>query len=242
LNVANYLKREKNVKVKLESLASDEDGNLLGTVLVQNLAFEKRVSIRFTTDGWPTKSEVAANYMQPADPPPDPRTIECDRFAFSIKLGDIRDRIDLELCVRYALLGGKEGEWWDNNEAKNYHVQFESKVVVPTIPASHPTSHSPIIHPLPLPPNHVLTSNIKVTEFKAVIGAQPTVKLSKLQMQTLKGGGAEVIKHIDKQRQWDFCQTCPLEAADALAMLNEADPKLLATGGATMPTNVDRPL
>jgi hypothetical protein len=49
--------------------------------MVANIAFEKRVSARFTVDGWQITSEVAAEYKRPEN-------IEgvYDRFGFTIAL------------------------------------------------------------------------------------------------------------------------------------------------------------
>lgn len=97
---------------------------LIGSVAVQNLAFDKLVVARFTLDYWKTTSEVVAEYnndvrkRQTAD--------GCDRFTFYIKL---EDQVKLEnksmfFCVRYIVNGH---DYWDSNDSMNYQVDFSKK-------------------------------------------------------------------------------------------------------------------
>ncbi|KAG8889949.1 hypothetical protein FRB98_001995 [Tulasnella sp. 332] len=155
--VANVMEKDLSVNVKLETLVAEgavSGGpggeavtgarNLKGTILVRNLAFDKRVMARFTMDWWQTTSEVAARYMHPSarlpshtstspspsTPLPDPTRIGCDRFEFSVKLGDAMSKIEdktLMLCLRFGVNDGNE--WWDNNEGRNYRIGFEKKAV-----------------------------------------------------------------------------------------------------------------
>ena len=103
---------------------SPDNKTLLGSVVVQNLAFHKLVVARFTLDYWKTTSEVKADFNN------DVRRKEVndgyDRFIFSIKL---EDQANLEnktmfFCVRYNVNGK---EFWDNNHSINYQVDFSKK-------------------------------------------------------------------------------------------------------------------
>lgn len=103
---------------------SSDNKNLMGAVAVANLAFHKTVVARFTLDYWKTTSEVVADHNN------DVRRKQigdgCDRFVFSIKLGD---QANLEhktmfFCVRYTVNGQ---EYWDNNNSINYQVDFTKK-------------------------------------------------------------------------------------------------------------------
>ena len=90
-----------------------------GTVRVRNIAFEKRVAVRFTLDKWQTTSEVTARYKESL------HNGTFDRFMFSIKLADVLSRTEektLYLSVRYSAPGR---EIWDNNNGRNYQVRFE---------------------------------------------------------------------------------------------------------------------
>ncbi|KAI6011582.1 carbohydrate-binding module family 21 protein [Pisolithus marmoratus] len=108
-----------NEDVALQELTLLEDQHtLLGKVRVRNIAYEKWLAARFTTDWWQTTSEVAARYEKSVD------NGAFDIFAFFIRLHDIWNRIEdksLFVALRYVA-GGKE--CWDNNGGQNYHVKF----------------------------------------------------------------------------------------------------------------------
>jgi hypothetical protein len=104
---------------------SADNKNLIGSIAVQNLAFQKLVVSRFTFDYWKTTSEVIADFSH------DVRRQQqlhdgLDRFNFSIKLAD---QVNLEnktlfFCVKYTVNGV---EYWDNNSGFNYQVDFSKK-------------------------------------------------------------------------------------------------------------------
>jgi hypothetical protein len=86
-------------------------------VRVRNIAYEKLVTARFTTDGWETTVDTQAHYIG--------NDGTWDRFAFTISLewhaglASPMPRTFL-LAVRYAVLG--VGEWWDNNGGDDFRV------------------------------------------------------------------------------------------------------------------------
>ncbi|KAF8892844.1 putative phosphatase regulatory subunit-domain-containing protein [Mucidula mucida] len=110
---------------------------ITGTLLVRNVSFEKHVYVRFTLDDWQTTSEVAGHYSASLPCLPvsiSPLTVgdiaagivpeAWDRFHYTIRLEDYAPSLasrTMYLVVRYAAGGG---EWWDNNDGKNYRVQF----------------------------------------------------------------------------------------------------------------------
>jgi hypothetical protein len=104
---------------------SSDNKNLIGSIAVQNLAFQKLVVSRFTFDYWKTTSEVIADFSH------DVRRQQqfhdgLDRFNFSIKLAD---QVNLEnktlfFCVKYTVNGV---DYWDNNSGFNYQVDFSKK-------------------------------------------------------------------------------------------------------------------
>ncbi|KAH7195149.1 putative phosphatase regulatory subunit-domain-containing protein [Fusarium oxysporum] len=98
--------------------------NLLGSVAVANIAFQKAVTCRFTLDYWETTSEVAADYSHEIRPREMP--LGHDRFTFSIKLADTAnlESKTLFLCVRYTVNGQ---DYWDNNNLSNFQVHFRKK-------------------------------------------------------------------------------------------------------------------
>ena len=111
------------VRVERVFLSSDNK-NLVGTIAVQNLAFQKLVVARFTLDYWKTTSEVVADFNH------DVRRRQndgCDRFNFSIKLVDLAnlENKTMFFCIRYSVNGQ---DLWDSNNGMNYQVDFMKKV------------------------------------------------------------------------------------------------------------------
>jgi Carbohydrate/starch-binding module (family 21) len=124
-NFPTETEERKHLPVRVERVyLSSDNKNLIGVVAVQNLAFHKQVTARFTFDYWKTTSEVAADYSN------DVRRKQvndgCDRFNFTIKLVD---QANLEnktmfFCVRYDVNGQ---QYWDSNGSTNYQVEFSRK-------------------------------------------------------------------------------------------------------------------
>lgn len=114
------------VHVERAFLSADKK-NLIGIVAVQNLAFQKQVTVRFTLDYWKTTSEVAAEYSNDVR---SQNEDNIDRFSFSISLADQAnlENKTLFFCVRYNVNGQ---EFWDSNNSINYQVDFTKKVKVP---------------------------------------------------------------------------------------------------------------
>ncbi|KUJ15716.1 uncharacterized protein LY89DRAFT_93794 [Mollisia scopiformis] len=110
------------VRVQRVGRGSDAK-NLVGSVVVANLGYDKHVVARFTLDYWKTTSEVVAEYNT------DVRLSkynEHDRFKFKIK---VADQYNLEaktmfFCVKYNVNGQ---EYWDNNNGNNFQVDFRKK-------------------------------------------------------------------------------------------------------------------
>ncbi|KAK6610379.1 protein phosphatase regulator [Botrytis cinerea] len=111
------------IRVERVFLSADNK-NLIGTVAVTNLAFNKMVVARFTLDYWKTTSEVVAEYNNDIRQPK--HGDGCDRFNFNIKLAD---QANLEaktmfFCVKYCVNGV---EYWDNNNSTNFQIDFRKK-------------------------------------------------------------------------------------------------------------------
>ncbi|KAK2021029.1 hypothetical protein LX32DRAFT_699683 [Colletotrichum zoysiae] len=115
----------KSLPVRLERVwLSPDQKNLLGSVAVANLAFQKSVTCRFTLDYWKTTSEVAAEYSHEVRP--QEGLVSQDRFTFTIKLSDLAnlETKTLFFCVKYSVNGQ---EFWDNNNGTNFQVDFRKK-------------------------------------------------------------------------------------------------------------------
>eukprot|EP00730_Choanoeca_flexa_P004426 TRINITY_DN11691_c0_g1_i12.p1 TRINITY_DN11691_c0_g1~~TRINITY_DN11691_c0_g1_i12.p1 ORF type:complete len:370 (+),score=61.86 TRINITY_DN11691_c0_g1_i12:1350-2459(+) len=85
------------------------------TVRVLNVAFEKKVFIRWTTDDWRTteQDEVMSFLPGCADP-------SSDRFYATLRVSSY-DMSQLAFCVGYQSAGQ---EFWDNNNGSNYVVKM----------------------------------------------------------------------------------------------------------------------
>lgn len=106
----------------LESLEIAADSrSLKGTALLRNLAFEKRLSVRFTFDDWQTVSEVTGEWQSTLNGG------QIDRWSFRIKLDDMLARIEdkkLFLALKYTVAGR---EIWDSNNGNNYRAEFKKQ-------------------------------------------------------------------------------------------------------------------
>ncbi|KAG2193838.1 hypothetical protein INT46_011679 [Mucor plumbeus] len=92
---------------------------LLGSIQVANLAFHKKVLVRYTLDDWNTIKEVEAQYQEPIAHSAN----TWDRFSFKIVLNANANAAheSLNLAVKYCVSGR---EFWDNNNQKNYQVDI----------------------------------------------------------------------------------------------------------------------
>ncbi|XP_069490123.1 protein phosphatase 1 regulatory subunit 3E [Ambystoma mexicanum] len=114
--------------VCLES-AHVESFFISGWVRVLNVAFEKRVGVRYTTDNWSTHHDARAAYVpRPACAGvPPPRT---DRFTFCLPLPVcLSPGGSMQFAVCYQV---GEDEYWDNNGGANY--SFCAQVSEPFTP------------------------------------------------------------------------------------------------------------
>ena len=120
----SYTRSTLPVRVERLWLSSDQK-TLVGSVAVANIAFHKLVVARFTFDYWKTTSEVVAEYSH--DVRKTQASDRCDRFTFNIKLADQAnlESKTLLLCVRYNV--GSQ-EFWDNNNNRNFQVDFVKKL------------------------------------------------------------------------------------------------------------------
>ncbi|KAM4809911.1 protein phosphatase 1 regulatory subunit 3E [Rhinophrynus dorsalis] len=93
---------------------------LWGSVRVLDLAYEKRVTVRYSLDGWHSHQDAHALYAARLchGGPGHPGT---DLFTFRLPL-PLRDQPQaqaLQFAIRYQV--GEE-EFWDNNGGKNYNL------------------------------------------------------------------------------------------------------------------------
>lgn len=152
-NFPKNLEARKILPVRLEKVClSTDKKNLIGTVAVANLSFQKHVVARFTFDYWQTVSEVAADWS--SDVRRRDREEGVDRFVFKIKLAEQAnlEKKTLFFCIRYNAAGV---EHWDNNGGVNFQVDFKkasTQIGGPqsrALPRSRPST--PASRPLSMP-------------------------------------------------------------------------------------------
>lgn len=121
--------------VSLENVIVRESENcLLGTVKVKNLAFDKDVAIRYTTDNWKTQEDVVCSYV---DQPGLAVRNLYDTFRFQLALPDKETGSNqIEFCVKFSSDGH---EYWDNNAGSNYIVKKKREVSTYVIYAQTPS-------------------------------------------------------------------------------------------------------
>ena len=82
-----------------------------GRIQVNNVAYEKQILVRWSSDAWKSFSEQSASFEQ------SETNLKRDAFTFEIERpqhGEI-----VELAVRYCVCNQ---EYWDNNDGTNYQV------------------------------------------------------------------------------------------------------------------------
>jgi len=114
----NLRNKVENDKVSLENVTV-KGRSMMGTVRVKNVAFEKKVFVRFTNNNWLTYEDFPATYVpvtgsSPLTPQP------YDTFAFEVSLpSSIIEAENMHFAVCFQ--AGAE-QFWDSNNGENYEV------------------------------------------------------------------------------------------------------------------------
>ncbi|NXT51591.1 PPR3D phosphatase, partial [Pluvianellus socialis] len=114
----DFSSRLQEQQVCLERVTSSDLG-LSGTIQVRNVAFEKRVSVRYTFDQWKSLHEACARWHSSI--PEKNGQGQVDVFTFFLPVPPFL----LQLCsvVQFAARYQVNGwEYWDNNRGKNYSL------------------------------------------------------------------------------------------------------------------------
>ncbi len=82
-----------------------------GRVQVNNVAYEKQILVRWSSDAWKSFSEQSASFEQ------SETNLKRDAFTFEIERPQHEETV--ELAVRYCVCNQ---EYWDNNDGNNYQV------------------------------------------------------------------------------------------------------------------------
>lgn len=116
--------------VSLENvIVRDSENSLIGTVKVKNIAYDKDVTIRATSDKWKSFEDVNCSYVEQPGLSASPVVRNLyDTFRFRLQLPDSDSGSkEMEFCVRYSTDGA---EFWDNNAGANYIVKKKRDVSV----------------------------------------------------------------------------------------------------------------
>ena len=115
-NTALTIALQKN-KIEMECLSFEEYDPLsfTGLIRVLNICFNKCVYVRFTMDGWNTFFDYPADYVQGSN------DVETDQYSFKLSFAApfTTDGSKIEFVLRYET---PEGDFWANNEGKNYAI------------------------------------------------------------------------------------------------------------------------
>ena len=109
--------REQKVFVEKYDFSKHENA-VLGTVRVQNIAYKKSVSTRYTLDNWKTHADLKAAWEKSIGDGEPPET---DQFSFKIPLPSPKWSGFVQFAIRYRVAGHK---YWDNNYKKNYEIEI----------------------------------------------------------------------------------------------------------------------
>ncbi|XP_029197970.1 protein phosphatase 1 regulatory subunit 3B-like [Acropora millepora] len=91
-----------------------KDSTVNGSIKVRNLSYDKKITVRYTIDGWSSHQDVVAWYIQGL------HTGLTDTFGFEIALPTmpIKDcKLEFAICYRFRGI-----EFWDNNSGDNYRL------------------------------------------------------------------------------------------------------------------------
>lgn len=107
--------------VSLENVILN-DYNVMGTIKVKNISFQKNVFVRYTYSSWESHEDVVATYVPgPGDIPGRPSY--CDTFTFKF---DIPSTADVSKSVEFAVCYEADGtQYWDSNDGANYGIVWE---------------------------------------------------------------------------------------------------------------------
>ncbi|KAJ9086252.1 Protein phosphatase 1 regulatory subunit 3E [Entomophthora muscae] len=124
---SEHSRRLLSSKVILESISLDNN-QVLGQVRVHNLAFEKRVTLRYSLDNWASYQDHDLHFLRPVYNSP----VDQDVFQFRVQLPEhlcTSTQCDAEFVMRAALRYCVNGqEFWDNNLKRDYTFVITPKV------------------------------------------------------------------------------------------------------------------
>lgn len=118
VSLLNFIERVKSQRVCLENCMLPTIGHpdLTCLVRVLNVAFEKAVAVRFTTNQWLSCHEVTATYLQNSNDG------WSDKFSCTFRPDSLYPGQRILFAIKYTA-GGEE--FWDNNMGLNYSLLYQ---------------------------------------------------------------------------------------------------------------------
>ncbi|XP_022912165.1 protein phosphatase 1 regulatory subunit 3B [Onthophagus taurus] len=112
-----FRKKLDEEKVSLENVIIKENEDaVIGTVKVSNLAFEKEVFVRSTSDNWETHQDTYCKFVPNASTNTSSAAyVLYDTFSFKLSLPPKSKRLEFCVCFKCNV-----DEYWDNNGNNNY--------------------------------------------------------------------------------------------------------------------------
>lgn len=106
--------------VSLENvMVKETDQTVTGTVKVKNLAFDKEVTVRVTTDGWSTSKDFSCTYVPSGSEGTSVYDLyDTFSFVFPVPI-EAAPKSSMEFCVQFRCA---DKEYWDNNGGLNYKL------------------------------------------------------------------------------------------------------------------------
>lgn len=99
---------------------------LYGYIRCANLAYEKTLRIKFSTDSWRSSIMISSvAFVRAYDP-------SYDIFRFTLPLSQFVDHdaektaLSIDMCVQYLTAGA---EYWDNNRGRNFQITLTSSLL-----------------------------------------------------------------------------------------------------------------
>ena len=119
------LERVHRCHVALESCSFDDLALAIsGVVRVANVAFNKKILVRYSIDHWITQTDIDGEYIARSNDGPT------DRFSFAIILPSGKQFVigsEVEFAICYIAGDFPSFKFWDNNHGRNYVVRYCSK-------------------------------------------------------------------------------------------------------------------
>lgn len=111
-----FRERIERSSVSLENVIL-RDYNVLGTIKVKNICYDKRVLVRCTFDSWNTSQDIECKYVQPFG---GNMVNHYDTFSFEF---DIDSQTDNSQVIQFAVCFETPAtQHWDNNNGENYQI------------------------------------------------------------------------------------------------------------------------